>query len=156
MTSRSNTRGGLAEMMRTSDTLPFGCTTTCAMTRPLVPSRCAARGYTGSTRYAALYSRRTAGCGCGCGAMTGGGPGGGGAVETVVMVCDGGGGGAEMLISGGGMKGGGGAASFGGGGGGVSGGGFLISSMILVSSGALTISITLRPRPLTSAYPRAR
>ena len=52
-----------------------------------------------------------------------------------------------IFTSGGGMKGGGGVASFGGGGGGLSGCGGLISSMILVSSGGVTISTILRARP---------
>jgi hypothetical protein len=51
MTSRSNTRAGCEEMMRTSVTVPAGDTTTCATTRPLAMFCVIAwRGYCGSTR----------------------------------------------------------------------------------------------------------
>src|SRR6185369_4503939 len=159
MTSRSNTRGGLALTILTSVTEPFSSTCRRATTLPLsTPSRRALSGKTGSTLSIGTRPRRIAGLGAG-----GGGAGGGGAIT-----CGSGGGvidgaaitGSEGATGGGisgggtyGCSGGGGALGisifFGGGGGG--GGGSLISSMIVAVSGFLITSTALRARPVTSA-----
>src|SRR6478672_4979943 len=153
ITSRSKIRFDDC-LISTCVTLPLGATCTHATTLPLMPWRIACGGNVGSTRYAALYSQRTAGCG-GAGGAGGEGVkacGGGGVFVVVVITACGGGGGAWIWISGGGMNGGGGAASFGGGGGGgTSGGGGFTSSMIFVSIGCLITSMIFLPSPVTSA-----
>src|SRR5271163_2202697 len=91
---------------------------------------------------------------CGLGASTGWGVGGGSATGftlVVVVITFTGTTGVCIWTSGGGMNGGGGVLSLGGGGG-CSGGNSLVSSMILVSTGSLITSTTLRARPVTSAY----